>query len=73
MEEQELLHLTLPGYMLGSSLCHQNLQKGGVYAHLNTIERYYIYAEFTKNNHLNDEHNISPNKIFDALLEPHQP
>jgi hypothetical protein len=36
--------------------------------HLNTIERYDIYAEFTKNNHLNDEHNISPNKIFDALL-----
>ena len=42
-------------------------------AHLNTIQRYYIYAEFTKNNHLNDEHNVSPNKIFDALLEPHQP
>jgi len=38
--------------------------------HHNTIERYYIYAEFTKNNHLNDEHNISPNKIFDALLNP---
>jgi len=38
--------------------------------HFNTIERYYIYAEFTKNNHLNDEHNISPNKIFDALLIP---
>jgi hypothetical protein len=37
-------------------------------AHLNTTERYY-----TKNNHLNDEHNISPNKIFDALPNPHQP
>jgi len=24
-------------------------------AHLNTIERYYIYREFTQNNHLNDD------------------
>jgi hypothetical protein len=51
----------------------QILQRRSKGAHLNTIERYYIYAEFIKNNHLNDEHNISPNKIFDALLEPHQP
>ena len=30
-QEQELLHLTLPGYTLGSSFCcHQNLQKGEV-------------------------------------------
>jgi hypothetical protein len=30
--EQNLLHLTLPGYMLGSSFCHQNLlgEGGGV-------------------------------------------
>jgi hypothetical protein len=51
----------------------QVLQRHRKGAHLNTIERYYIYAEITKNNHLNNEHNISPNKIFDALLEPHQP
>jgi len=38
--------------------------------HLNTIERSYIYTEFTKNNLLNDEHTISPNRIFDALLKP---
>jgi len=38
--------------------------------HLNTIERFYIYTEFTKHNHLNDEYNISPNRIFDALLKP---
>ena len=37
--------------------------------HLNTIEKFYIYAEFTNNNHLNDEHTISPNRIFDALLK----
>jgi len=51
----------------------QILQRHDKGAHLNTIGRYYIYTEFTKNNHLNDEHNISPNKIFDALLKPHQP
>jgi len=38
--------------------------------HLNTIERFYIYKEFNKDNHLNDEHNISPNSIFDTLLKP---
>jgi len=49
----------------------QILQYDGKGTHLNTIERYYIYAEFS--NHLNDEHNISPNKVFEALLKPHQP
>ena len=39
-------------------------------SHLNTIERFFIYAEFLKNTHLNDEHSISPNKIFEALLKP---
>jgi hypothetical protein len=29
MEEQDLLHLTLPGYMLGSSFCRPNLLGGG--------------------------------------------
>jgi hypothetical protein len=29
-EEQDLLHLTLPGYTFGSSICCQNLQKEGV-------------------------------------------
>jgi hypothetical protein len=30
MVEQDLLHLTLDGYLLGSSFCRQNLQRGGV-------------------------------------------
>jgi exonuclease III len=30
MEVEDLLNLTLTGYSLGSSYCHQNLQKGGV-------------------------------------------
>jgi len=38
--------------------------------HLNTIETFYIYTEFLKDNHLNNDHNISPNRIFDALLKP---
>jgi len=42
-------------------------------AHLNTIERFYIYAEYTKENNLNDDSTISPNNIFDMLLKPHQP
>jgi len=42
--------------------------------HLNTIERFFIYAEFSKNNHLNDEQSISRGKkFFDILLKPHQP
>ena len=51
----------------------QFLQYHCMGTHLNTIERYYVYAEFSKNNHLNDEHTISPNKIFEALLKPHLP
>jgi len=41
-------------------------------AHLNTLERFHIYTEYTSNNHLNDEVTISPNKIFDTLVKPHQ-
>jgi hypothetical protein len=46
-------------------------QYQGKGAHLNTIERYFIYKEFSNNNHLNGEFNITPNKIFDALLKLH--
>jgi len=37
--------------------------------HLKTIERFFIYKEFSINNHLNDEFNITPNRIFEALLK----
>jgi hypothetical protein len=30
MIEQDLLHLTLAGYLLGSSFCRLKLQRGGV-------------------------------------------
>jgi hypothetical protein len=29
--------------------------------HLNTMERFYIYAEYTDRSHLNDEHTMFPN------------
>jgi len=42
-------------------------------SHLNTLECVYIYTEYLKNNHLNDDHTIFPNMILEALLKPHQP
>jgi len=36
---------------------------------LNTIERFFIYKEYSINNHLNDEFNINPNKLFEATLK----
>jgi len=38
-------------------------------AHLKTLERYHINAEYANNNHLNDSHTIVPNAIFDTLLK----
>jgi hypothetical protein len=40
-------------------------------AHLNTVERFYIHAEYTANNHLNDSQNIFPSAIFHTLLATH--
>ena len=42
-------------------------------AHLNTVERFYIYADYVANNHLNDNHSVFPSKIFDNLLKTHRP
>jgi len=42
-------------------------------AHLNTLERFHIHTEHKANNHLNDEHTIFPNAIFDTLLKNNQP
>jgi hypothetical protein len=49
----------------------QILQYQGKGAHLNTIEIYFTCKEFSSNNHLNYEFNITPNKIFDDLLKLH--
>jgi hypothetical protein len=37
--------------------------------HLNTMEQFYTYAEYIKYTHLNDEHTITPNRIFEVLLK----
>jgi hypothetical protein len=37
--------------------------------HLNTLEKFHIYTEFRANNHLNDEHFITTNAIFDTLCQ----
>jgi len=49
------------------------LQRQNKGSHLNTTERFYIYAEYLNNNHLNDEHAIFPKIIFETLLKPHPP
>jgi hypothetical protein len=41
-------------------------QKKGI--HLNTIERFHIHKEAAANYHLNDDHTVSPNKIFETIL-----
>jgi hypothetical protein len=30
-------------------------------------------VEYINENHLNDEHIVFPNKLFDTLLKPHNP
>ena len=39
--------------------------------HLNTLERFYIYAEYVNNNHINDSQTVFPNRLFDVLLNAH--
>ena len=41
--------------------------------HLNTFERFHIHAEFTANNHLNENQTIFPNAIFDAIRKTQHP
>jgi len=38
-------------------------------AHLNTLERFHIHTESAASNHLNDNHTILPNAIFDTLAK----
>jgi hypothetical protein len=42
-------------------------------AHLNTIERLHIHIEHAACHHLNDDHTIFPNKIFDTLIKLNAP
>jgi len=49
----------------------QVLKHHGEGALLNKVERFYIYAESTTNNNLNDNQTIFLNKIFGILLKSH--
>jgi hypothetical protein len=42
-------------------------------AHLNAIERFHIHIVHAAGTHLNDDHTIFPNKIFDALIKLNTP
>jgi hypothetical protein len=42
----------------------QHQRKG---PHLNTLEKFHIHEEAARNNHLNDDHTVIPNKIFKAI------
>jgi hypothetical protein len=46
------------------------LQKKGT--HLDTIERFHIHRQAAKSHHLNDDHTLSANKIFDTILRDFQ-
>jgi hypothetical protein len=37
--------------------------------HLNNIEQFHIHKEAASHIHLNDEHTITPNRIFDTVLK----
>jgi uncharacterized protein (UPF0305 family) len=66
-------HLTEQNHTLDSiQNTMQVLQYQNKGAYLNTYERFYIYAEYIKVNHLNDEHTTFPNKLFDTLLKTPQ-
>ena len=39
--------------------------------HLNTLERFHIYAEYVTNNHINDNQTLFPYRLFHILLKAH--
>jgi endo-alpha-1,4-polygalactosaminidase (GH114 family) len=40
--------------------------------YLDTMEKFYIYAETKKNNQINDKNTVTYNKIYEAILENQQ-
>jgi len=64
------LHLTEHKHSFGhtnNTMQIIHLQKKG--RHLNTIERFHIYKEAQKDNHLNDDLTVTPtNKISDTII-----
>jgi hypothetical protein len=41
--------------------------------HLNTLERFYIHKEASLNNHLNDDHTVISNSVFDTIVKMWRP
>jgi hypothetical protein len=62
----DMAHSFGPIHNIMQVLHHQ--KKG---AHLNTIKRFHIHIQHAARNHLNDEHTIFPNRIFDTLINLH--
>jgi hypothetical protein len=63
------LHLIEHSHTLGSMqnvMRLLNFQRKGI--HLDTIERFHIHRQAAANNHLNDDHTLSVNSIFDSIL-----
>jgi predicted RNA-binding Zn-ribbon protein involved in translation (DUF1610 family) len=63
-------HLVEHGHTLGnihSIMQVLQFQKKGT--RLNTIKRFHIHKEAAQNRHLNDDHTITVNKIFDTILQ----
>jgi hypothetical protein len=50
-------------YDIMTPLCYN---KKGI--HLNTLEKFYIYQEGKRNNHINDKGTYMDNKIFQAIV-----
>jgi len=48
--------------------CIRILHTQGKGAHLNTIEKFYIFKEACTHNHLNNDHTIPNSKIFQTIL-----
>jgi len=65
--KQALEHLHPFGPIQDTMQVLQNQRK---WTHLNTIERFFFYKEFSINNYLNDEFNITQNRNLEALLQP---
>jgi len=56
---------------LTPSTIQRKYYNGKTEEHTSTqLSDFYIYAEYAKNNHLNDDQTIFPNKIFDNFKNP---
>jgi hypothetical protein len=66
-------HLNEAGQSFGPILdIMEILHCQGKGRHLNTVEKFHIYAEFAANDQLSDPQTHSPNAIFDILTKAHR-